>query len=356
MKLFKKIMAALLITAAIAGLMYVGFRWDLEIDKYLYNPANKFALWAEVMGWWPLYMGIPLAGYVAVSYAKRAKKVWHITLLSALGIVLAFGGSYALCIPACKYLVQRGYGFWEGGTPWAVSVLFTAAVILAALITKPHRGTLLRLRTFAIISVAFAGVENIVINALKAVWNRTRFDNMIANGTLYKFTSWTDLNGNGGTSFPSGHTAAAAGILLCVFLCLLFEECRGEQGKFMFVGTVYTGAVAVGRLIIGRHFLSDTVAAYFIVCVLIAVAYYFPPLKKWVLKTAETARGYDERDGVKPNAEYTAQDNGAETAKKPRRIKKPKTEKKQEPGEENNNRPAADTKEKGEKTVYKKDK
>lgn len=334
MKIFKRITAALLILCAVAGLMYASLKWDLEIDKYLYEPQNKFALWAEVMGWWPLYMGVPLAGYVLLSYAKRVKKAWQKAVFAVCGAAFAFGGAYALCIPACKYLVRRGYGFWGGAMPWLSGAVIAAAVIIAAAVTKPHRGMLVRLRTFAIISVGFIAVENIVINILKSVWNRSRFDNMVANGTLDRFTSWITVPGNGGTSFPSGHTASAASILLCVFFCLLFEECKNEEGKFVFVGTVYTAAVAVGRLIIGRHFLSDTVAAYFIVGLLIAIAYWFPPLRKWVLKSAATAKSLDEYDGVFPNPEYLAPQAERKTVKKQdAKLKEEKIERKKAPSE-----------------------
>lgn len=50
------------------------------------------------------------------------------------------------------------------------------------------------------------------INIIKAVWQRTRFDDMLTaagggfEGAFAQFTSWMQPFGNGGSSFPSGHT------------------------------------------------------------------------------------------------------------------------------------------------------
>jgi membrane-associated phospholipid phosphatase len=74
-----------------------------------------------------------------------------------------------------------------------------------------------------------------------------------------------------GSSFPSGHTAAAMGIVILLLLPFLFKAFKDMKWP-LFVGCyIYAGLTAVSRLIMGRHFLSDTAAAILIMTVVFIV-------------------------------------------------------------------------------------
>ena len=60
-------------------------------------------------------------------------------------------------------------------------------------------------------------------------------------------------------SFPSGHTAnTACAMLLCV-LPLLNRKLKGKENLLFFIGVCFTFLVALSRIIMGAHFLTDVV-------------------------------------------------------------------------------------------------
>ena len=101
------------------------------------------------------------------------------------------------------------------------------AISLASRWDKP---TLLRMELVAKFGILLCIADNLVINLLKILWNRARFDEMAASGDFSAFSPWYLPGGNGGTSFPSGHTAAACGIL--VLLLLPSFLLSGEEKNF----------------------------------------------------------------------------------------------------------------------------
>ncbi|MEG0367511.1 MAG: phosphatase PAP2 family protein, partial [Coprobacillus sp.] len=58
-------------------------------------------------------------------------------------------------------------------------------------------------------------------------------------------------------SFPSGHSGnAACAMLLCV-LPLLSAKLKGKENILFFIGLTFTIVVAISRIIMGAHFLTD---------------------------------------------------------------------------------------------------
>lgn len=288
------------IIAVSAGLLLAalgltaGYFWDLPISRYIYDPASPLALWAEAAGWWPLYMPFGLLGFVlAVSCRKKAN-----TLKGGLGfagsLLLLLLGLAVLILPACHYLDKRAVAFTGGAAPliWLTAAFLAALIAVLCCRIKP--GNLLRLRVYALFGIGFMIFENIIVNLLKLLWQRTRYDDMLQSGSFDAFTNWLTLPGNGGSSFPSGHTAAAASIILFVFFVLLFPSCKREGEKLLFTGYMYILLVGVGRMMMGRHFLSDTIAAALTVTILTALLWALAPVRKWFKKAARRAQQLDD--------------------------------------------------------------
>ena len=127
-------------------------------------------------------------------------------------------------------------------------------------------------------------LDNAVINVLKMIWARTRFDDMMTMGSMDAFTAWWQPFGNGGTSFPSGHTASACSILVLVLLCDVFAAFAKKRTLVWSICWVYIAMMAYARILIGRHFLSDTLAAIFVMLclffVMVKCKWYRAGLKK----------------------------------------------------------------------------
>ncbi|MEG2053955.1 MAG: hypothetical protein RR052_03350 [Oscillospiraceae bacterium] len=190
-KTLKKIVFFILAALPFVALLAVGFKYDLALDQFLYNPKNALGIWAEVLGWWPLYLGLPLLGFVLLNFVRQNKKAENNALKPNLkvcipffcaGIFFTVGGVGALIKPACDYMVKRGFSFFGGSTAVWLIVGLSAVVILIALLVRVSKCVLYKLAGFSAFWIAFMVLENIVINLMKTIWNRTRFDTMLLKG------------------------------------------------------------------------------------------------------------------------------------------------------------------------------
>ena len=240
--------------ALFAAGMAAGAVWDLPLDHALHSPASLPAILMEAFGYYPLYL--PAAGLALCAAAdQRIAPPWRVLCGAA-----ALAGCAALAAHSFSVLRRRGA---------PVPMLFTCAVWLVLAV-----GGALALR-YACVSAARLGrlrfacfwgtvyfiLELAVIGLLKLVWARTRFDDMLAAGDFSRFTSWLRPFGQGGTSFPSGHTASACGIFALLIVCDVSVRFARRRGLIWAVCWAYVAGMALSRMVMGRHFLSDTVMA-----------------------------------------------------------------------------------------------
>ena len=73
-------------------------------------------------------------------------------------------------------------------------------------------------------------------------------------------------------SFPSGHTGAAGVLLVLTVGCLMFESMREDEPGWLFLGYGFAAAVGFGRMLTGRHYLSDVCMAILIDSLLLLIA------------------------------------------------------------------------------------
>ena len=60
-------------------------------------------------------------------------------------------------------------------------------------------------------------------------------------------------------SFPSGHTANASALMLLCLLPKLSVKLEGKQTALFLTGFIWAALVALPRIIMGAHYLTDTV-------------------------------------------------------------------------------------------------
>ena len=104
---------------------------------------------------------------------------------------------------------------------------------------------------------------------LKFLWRRTRPVNVLAGKGDYTPFFVPNFDGND-VSFPSGHVAAALVLLPVIYL--LIGQRRFAAAAIAIAVTVgWAGAVSVGRIVYGAHYLTDVVFS-------IGTALFFVPL------------------------------------------------------------------------------
>jgi len=93
------------------------------------------------------------------------------------------------------------------------------------------------------------------VQSVKILWGRVRFRDLAPDYANY--TPWYLPNGiTGHKSFPSGHTAM--GWMLLPIILLTLD--KGWKAKLLLVTIVFSWGfvVALGRVVIGAHYASDT--------------------------------------------------------------------------------------------------
>ncbi len=233
--------------------------YDLSINTAVHTPGSYFAILMEAFGWYPAFLPTLWAALLFATQRPAAlRQAWQ----PVAGGVVALGGFAALYLTSRNYLAKRGMlpaGSMAGWLWLGAGVLFALLLVfLAFRLTAPNRQKML---FFGAFSTLYLVANQLVTNLLKAVWQRPRFDDMLGDGRLHEFSGWLQPFSAGGSSFPSGHTANAAGIFVLIILCDLYPALAKHRRLITALCWAYIAAMAVARIMIGRHFLSDTLAA-----------------------------------------------------------------------------------------------
>jgi len=129
---------------------------------------------------------------------------------------------------------------------------------------------------FIVLSVTI-GAGIIVNSTLKEHWGHPRPDEIVEFGGSGQYAlPWAKRPSGEGESFPSGHAAIAFSYIVFYFI---LRVPRPKLARACFWGAIFLGSLmGLGRVIQGRHFLSDILwAAYipYLVCML----FYYGVLK-----------------------------------------------------------------------------
>ena len=117
----------------------------------------------------------------------------------------------------------------------------------------------------------------LTVDIMKNLWGRVRFRDLLSSGSCDGFTAWFVINGkNGNKSFPSGHTAGAGMSYLLMLLPFIDKKREKYRAVYFWCPFIYTSAVALTRLVMGAHYLSDVAVGGVIAfsCVLVGIKVY----------------------------------------------------------------------------------
>ncbi|MBR5521045.1 MAG: phosphatase PAP2 family protein [Oscillospiraceae bacterium] len=251
------------ILICIAGLV-AGAKYDWVLTDTVYNPKSFFGVWFEAASWIPIYAFLPVWGTTMMMKRKGSMGSF------ALGSFLLIASCCAFTYMICDHLVARE--FMRKVNPYICGIIggFASAAIFLLMRTF-KRPVIRRIQAVCGFALTYMVAYLGVIFSLKILFGRDRYEDIITGGE-YVFAEWfRPVFFSSGSSFPSGHTAAAMGIVILLLLPFLFEFARGLKLPLFIFCYGYAFLTAFSRMIMGRHFLSDTAAAILIMTIVFMV-------------------------------------------------------------------------------------
>lgn len=246
LKIYRKNIIAfyVLCVAALVAAAFV----DLKLDILLNSPENAFAVWFYNTGEIPCRLICPIAG-AALLYCCNSKFAKFAGACISVG-----GGAYFGYYFAEHFFVQDNqliYGIVYGIGFSLVLIFIGRFINIPENLKKP-------IAALAIAGIAVMAAQLCAVEIMKYLWGRVRFRDLLAAGSYESFTPWYIINGiNGNKSFPSGHTGGAAMSFLAMLLPYISRKAYKHRQICFFIPFIYTCTVAVTRLIMGAHYLSD---------------------------------------------------------------------------------------------------
>ncbi|MBQ8604675.1 MAG: phosphatase PAP2 family protein [Oscillospiraceae bacterium] len=254
----------LLVILICIAAMAAGAKYDWVITDTVYNPKSFFGVVFEAASWIPVYAFLPVWGTTMMLKRKGSMGSF------AFGSILLIASCSAFTYMICDHLVARE--FMRRVNPYICGIIggFASAAIFL-LMRMLKRPVIRRIQAVCGFALMYMMSYLVVIFSLKLVFGRDRYEDIITGGE-YVFAEWfRPVFFSSGSSFPSGHTAAAMGIVILLLLPFLFEFAKNLKLPLFVFCYGYAFLTAYSRMIMGRHFLSDTAAAILIMTIVFIV-------------------------------------------------------------------------------------
>ena len=245
-----------------------GTLWDLPIARALYaGRTSPFGRFFAAFGELPAYFLLHSAGILLWAHRGKRTKFQSVFLLL---------GSIALILLG----VLGEFCEFRESMP---QLPFVDAVIITAVLYAANTGfTLMLLRSstkedairFVMMVLCVCVVSMLAANLLKWPWARPRMY-FLAEESAAEFVPWycpgsgqrAEFMAQGAKadafrSFPSGHVTTAAASFLWMLLPTMHRFFEGKGRLIFGISIVWTAVVAVSRLTMGAHFLSDVALSW----------------------------------------------------------------------------------------------
>ncbi|GAA5316371.1 MAG: hypothetical protein AseanaTS_15750 [Candidatus Pelagadaptatus aseana] len=254
------------ITLLLLGITALG-TVDWDVSRALLNPTSAFGQFFNDYGEVPAAAGLFLAAWLLIASRDGLQPTAH-RLTFVLGLpLLGLAVWLILYIPfhyAYEFDATGMPATYRRQLPLIAAALWLTAVFCACRINseklRPYRRS-------ALTVIALITLEVIVVNLTKYVWGRPR---MRAISSFEQFHYWYQIAGPASSgdfrSFPSGHTANG---FATIGLSLLIPANKKRAIRTaMALAIIWGCCVALSRVIVGAHFLSDVVAGGYITLLL----------------------------------------------------------------------------------------
>lgn len=231
--------------AAVLALLAGAF-YDYQLTDALYHTAPVFGIVFE------RFVLIPIQSVVMFTMCMLAV-YYHRKIFLVVSVL------------ANLYVVQHTLSYWVHTKGRLMLLIMLGIAIGITVITtmclhRMDKRWIQRHLTFFVFCTIVLLSAAFITTIIKTCWGRIRYRDM---QDISQFCVWykpCDLIGN--RSFPSGHTTGAAAVL-CLLQWKVNRYKKPHAALYIFV-TLFILAMAVSRMIMGAHFLSDTAAGFIV--------------------------------------------------------------------------------------------
>lgn len=291
--LFVVVFAALLTTATFTDLQVSNILTHSALASHEYITNDTFGAMFESVGSMPVYFmiafGFEILFWAVVRKNKEGKFFQNII---AFGLaVAALVTNVILFNDTINYLMKHFFGtdnesaLPQGGYIIG-SVVFIAVIVTFFEIMAVNNfsdESIEKLVRFAFAAIAAAAVSIILVELVKKPVGRIRYRamNLDPDNEIHgfgAFAKWFEINGakwkelyptheakiaelgtkDAFKSFPSGHTNGAGGSYYLIMLIPALGIKKKWQKVLLWIcPVIFTGIVAVSRIVVGAHFFSD---------------------------------------------------------------------------------------------------
>ena len=255
-----------LILCAILSVIGLGLAipFDLSFSQTIYDQSNFLGLFGEAFGELPgILVGVFGCAALLLTYKKDSKYskissfIFGSIFLVLLSIMAAFLPSHYIEMPTVVVVI--------------VALVYAALALFIVKKTPESKYPLLR--RLAWVAVLTLLTETLMINLVKFGWSRIRFRDLVDNTEL--FTAWFIPNGfswnTDHMSFPSGHVGNASVILFITLLPSVYLKLSKYQNALLMGSFVWIVLIAISRIIMGAHFISDTIVGMWVTIISLIV-------------------------------------------------------------------------------------
>ena len=252
--------------AAALALLALGSFVDYPLSCALYNETNPFAMFFAAYGEIPATLGWVAAGTLFVCGRNRDNKIRG-AIQGVCGILLILLGAAMVCFMPTLYLPLSPVMLAAVGLALCVATI--AAVCRLA--RGADRGMVIQVALTVFLVIL---CEMLVVNFIKIPWGRPRM-RLVASNPDACFLPWWQFGGalkaqlmaagvaaEEFKSFPSGHTANAATMLLLGLIPYLKPQLQRYKKVLVTFGFGWVAVVAFTRIVMGAHYLTDTVVGF----------------------------------------------------------------------------------------------
>lgn len=270
--LFIVVFAILLVLASVFDLQISHLLASNDLAQSTYYSTNIFGRFFEYIGSFPIFVFGAFACLVLMHYFYKYKSYGkYLSLLMIVILVVVF--EY-LIHDTLKYIF-RNHNIEEfldnivlTISVWVISFLISViCIILYRKVDYEKNKKLIRYSIVIALTCSFY----LIVSLIKGPIGRMRYRAMNLINDFSYFTPWyqvseaknmlqnVDIPSDGFKSFPSGHTFSAGVSYVLICLPYVYEKFNNRKWKIIWyiIPVLYTGIVALSRIVVGAHYFSD---------------------------------------------------------------------------------------------------